>query len=277
MTDSAPASSLVLRFSFALSTDVADGRAKVDAFCEALERSTSIHFVPTAMDGYEALFDAIANDEVDICWAAPAVALRALAAGRIEPLALPVRHGFSSYDAALICRPDAPFERLRDLKSVRVGWVDKHSASGYLVMRAWLQEQGLEPWQAFAEERFLATHDAVTAAVLAGEVDVGATFVNLAPLGTTSPVSAGWRDAKVKILARTGPIAADLIAAVRAIPRSVVEILREALLDDGSEARQAACALLDAEDMVPSRNEYQELLQRLGPWLAKATMPPPPL
>jgi len=271
MTSSAPASSLVLRFSFALSTDVATNKAKVDAFCQALERVTSINIVATLLDDYESLLEAIAHDEVDICWAAPAVALRSLAAGRIDPLVLPVRHGFSSYDAALFCRPDAPYERPRDLLAARVGWVSRHSASGYLVMRAWLQEQGLNLSKTFAEERFLVTHDRVTAAVLAGEVDVGATFINLAPLGTTRSTMAGWRNKEVKVLARTGPIASDLLTTAKAIPRSVVDLLRNALLDPESEARKAACELLNAEELVASQNEYQELLQRLDPWLKPAT------
>ena len=170
-----------------------------------------------------------------------------------------MRGGQAAYHAALFTRHASPVETLADLRGRRAAWVDAESAAGYLLPRLKLRAEGLDPGTLFGKESFLGTHARVAVAVLAGDADVGATYLSLDPR-TQRPVSAGWLNAGAGIngaliLATVGPIPSDTIVfsrripageraeivdKVRALPASLPEVVGRLLGAEGFERASPA-------------------------------------
>jgi len=168
-----------LAVGIALTTDPERARGKLARFCRGLAEASGLTVHAHGMFHYHHLSTALDEGKLDLVWLPPLLALRATGKGSIVPIALPVRHGVSTYSTALFSRPDSSIRGIEDLKGVRAAWVDPHSASGYLVIRALLRSRGVDLAAAFAKNVFLGAHDAVVKVVLAGQADVGATFAYL--------------------------------------------------------------------------------------------------
>lgn len=264
-TDSSSEAGIPLRVGVILSppSPLAGGAASgvvsnpaVSQFCEALSQAMGVDVTAGVYPDYLALLDAMNDGHADLAWLPPVVALRSAAKGRTIPLALPIREGVSWFSAALFTREQSPINSLQELSNARVAWVDPQSASGYLVIRAWMRSQGFDLRQAFGEEFFLGSHDAVVEAVLRGAADVGATYAHLGE-DMKGVRSAGWGDAKVKVLALAGPIPADVFAASVRVPVPVIRFIRDVLVHKMTEPLRQACrALLNAEGFIAAESEH---------------------
>lgn len=229
---------------------------ELDRFCAALGAAVGCEAVAVEVGDYSDLLDALQAGDVDVSWLPPVVALRATSRGKTVPIALPVRGGSAFYSTALFTRPDSRIQSLADLTGVRAAWVDRHSAAGYLVIRASLRQRGIDLASAFASEVFLSSHAAVGKAVLEGSADVGATYVHLDPR-RSRPRRAGWGEAPVRMLATAGPIPGDVIAATIRMPVTKIRAVQRALVTPGSEEmRAAAAALFGAEGFMEVSSEH---------------------
>lgn len=236
---------------------------QLDDFCFALSVATGADVIAHGLTHYGELLDAMIARQVDLAWMPPVVALRATASGRTLPIALPVRNGTAYYSAALFTRTDSPLASPRDLAGASAAWVDRQSAAGYLVVRASLRMRGIDLDRAFGENTFYGSHDAVTRAVLEGSADVGATYVQLDPRRST-PLRAGWGDARVRMLATAGPIPSDVIAAAVTMPVSTIRMLQRALVSPPNEhLKRAAGALFSAEAFIEADSEHLEPLSAM--------------
>jgi phosphate/phosphite/phosphonate ABC transporter binding protein len=239
-----------------------DLEARLQAFCKALSGVLGVEVEPHAAADYPSLLDAMNLGRVDVAWLPPVLALRAASAGRALPIALPMRGGVSSFHSALFARAGTPLRRPADLHGVRAAWVDRNSASGYLVIRASLRAQGVEPTEAFATESFLGSHERVVQAVLSGEADVGATFMHHTE--GSGVWRAGWGEENVHVLARVGPIPADVVAAGIHMPVARIRQVQSALTEAGNpELAEAARALLEADSFVKAESAHLSPLEAL--------------
>ncbi len=256
-----------LAIGIALTTDPERSRGQLEELRRCLAKDLGEPVTAHGMWHYHHLLDALAAGELDIVWLPPMLALRATARGQCIPIALPVRHGVSSYFAALFTRPDSKIRTIEHVRTVTAAWVDRQSASGYLFIRALLASRGVALESVFSREMFLGTHDAVAGAVLDGEVDVGATFVYLDPLENGECArAAGWGDQDVHIICHAGPIPADVIAASPRLPADLRGRLQGALIgsQDGEVAR-AARQLMGADAFVsPVQQHFDALLEIVG-------------
>lgn len=236
---------------------------ELDRFCAALGAAAGCAVTAQELSDYSDLLDAMQAGDVDMAWLPPVVALRATSRGKTVPIALPVRGGSAFYSTALFTRPDSRIRSLTDLQGARAAWVDRHSAAGYLVIRASLRQRGIDPARTFSSETFLGTHAAVGKAVLEGEADVGASFVHLDPR-RSRPRRAGWGDAPVRMLATAGPIPSDVIAATIRTPVTKIRAIQRALVSPPSEEMQAAAAaLFGAEGFMEVSSEHLAPIQDL--------------
>jgi len=256
-------------------------RARLFAFCAALGRAIGAPAEPRDFDDYPSLLDAMGAGGLDLAWLPPIVAMRAAAGGRALPIALPVRRGVASFHSALFAPVGSAIQRPPDLAGARVAWVDRQSASGYLLIRAALRAQGVELEHAFAEEHFFGSHEAVVRAVLEGTADVGATYLHHDSAGS-GIWRAGWGDANVHIVARVGPIPSDVIAAGIHVPVSQMRAVQRALTEGvQGELVSAANVLMEADKFVPSESGHLKPLEDLLDFLEDAARPwhsilPPP-
>lgn len=256
-------------------------RARLYGFCTALAAATSLAAEPSDYDDYPGLLDAMAQGELDLAWLPPIVAMRAAAAGRALPIAIPMRRGVASFHSALFSNVGSKIQRPPDLAGARVAWVDRQSASGYLLIRAALRAQGVDLSQAFAEEHFFGSHEAAVRAVLEGSADVGATYLHHDATGQ-GIWRAGWGDARVHVVARVGPIPSDVIAGGLHVPAGELRAVQLALTDGGHpELVQAGARLMEADKFLPAESAHLRPLEDLLDFLEDAARPwqsilPPP-
>src|SRR5690606_3777649 len=233
------------------------------SFCAALADATGLPAVAHAASDYPDLLQALRAGQVDIAWLPPVVALRAASTGRALPIALPVRRGVSSFYSALFARSESPYRRPADLLGVRAAWVNAQSASGYLVIRAALRAQGVDLARAVAEEKFVGSHAAVVRAVLDDQADVGATFLHHDPAGG-GVWRAGWGNQEVSVIARVGPIPADVLAAGVHVPVARIRPVQEALTGNAHPRLVAAGSLLlEADGFVAAQSAHLAPLEKL--------------
>lgn len=252
-----------VRVGIAFTSHPSELRVRLEQFCSALGGAIGEPASGLGVWHYHRLLEALEMGDIDVAWLPPILAGLAVQRGRVLPIALPVRDGAASYSTALFAREDAPWRSPEELSGVRVAWVDRRSAAGYLVIRAHLRQRGVDLDKAFAADQFLGAHDAVSRAVLDGEADVGATFAHFDP-ATGAVLRGGWGDLRVRVLAHAGPIPSDVLA----IGTHVDEGLRAALLDalvrrPDAKVRAAAAALFAADSFLAPEPHHLGPLQAL--------------
>ncbi|MBI5531288.1 MAG: PhnD/SsuA/transferrin family substrate-binding protein [Deltaproteobacteria bacterium] len=231
-------------------------RPAVTDFCAALSSIMGVEVSAGAFPDYLALLEAMNEGQADLAWLPPVVALRSASQGSTIPLALPIRGGTAWFSAALFTRGDSAITDLQYLRGARVAWVDPQSASGYLVIRAWLRSQGLELKDVFSQEHFLGSHESVVEAVMRGDADVGATYAHLGE-DMQWVRSAGWGANPVRVLALAGPIPSDVVAASVRLPVPVIRYIRDILVRHMTPDLRRACAsLLQAEGFIAAESEH---------------------
>jgi ABC-type phosphate/phosphonate transport system substrate-binding protein len=248
-------------------------RAQLDELCAALSSETRIQIIGVGVWYYHRLVEALDLGHVDVAWLPPILAAQAQIRGAARPIALPIRGGVTSYSTALFARENGRIRAVTDLVGVRAAWVDRQSASGYLLIRAHLRALGVDLERAFSTDRFTGSHEEVAAAVLDGSADVGASFVHLDPTDDR-PIRAAWGDARVRLVALAGPIPGDVIAASTRLDAGRLERMRRALVES-QRVREAAQSLLGAEGFVAPRPGHLDAVAALLPRLDEHAIPRP--
>lgn len=217
----------------------------------------------------EALSSALASGNVDLGWMQPFALVDAQKKGSVVPLVKAVRHGLPFYRGVLFTRADRKVEGgAKGLAGLKVAWVAKGSAAGYLFPRAGLVRAGLVPKKLFKSEEFVGDHLAVCRAVLEGKVDVGATFADDRPNGEAMLIdgckqSLGEDAAKeLKIITTSAPIPNDVIAARPGLDPEEASRVKKAFLGLKADAegltimavfRAEGFAEVGEEDFAPVR------------------------
>jgi phosphonate transport system substrate-binding protein len=183
---------------------------------------------------YMELSDALALGRVDVAWATPVAYARATLFGKPAALAQAVRRGQTHYLSVLFTRKDGPVKALGDARGMRMAWVEKGSATGYVVPRAMLMAVFINPEMHFTEQLYFPDHALVCKAVRDGKADVGATFMDPRPAGEAQVVD-GCREAlgeadDFAVLRASEPVPNDVVAAREGLDGAVAESFRAALL-----------------------------------------------
>jgi phosphonate transport system substrate-binding protein len=264
-----------LRFGIAPAVWDTTTEARLSAFCAALASATGLVVTPFATGDYRGILDAIERGEVDAAWLPPVAALRGTAHGALIPLALPLRQGVSTFSAVLFTKRADRFRELADVHDATVAWVDRHSAAGYVVVRAHLALAGIDLRTAFTFEQFCGSHPKVVQAVVSGTADLGATYASFDDEGRL--VSSSWLSAGhstgLHVVAAAGPIPADVIAMSMRTPVAHGRLLQRALLSEGpgSPLGRAARTLFQADGFEIPRPEHLRPLARLLDGLGEGT------
>lgn len=247
----------------AFASNPSELRAQLDRFCSALGAALNVPAAGLGVWHYHRLLEALEAGDIDVAWLPPILAGLAVARGRVLPIATPVRDGAAFYSTALIARADSPYRTAADLKRVRVAWVDRRSAAGYLVIRAHLRSIGIDLEKAFGADQFLGAHDAVARAVNDREADVGASYVHFDPV-TGGVLRSGWRDFDMRVLAHAGPIPSDMLAIGTHVPEDLRAAIQSVLVRGADpELRAAASALFTAEGFLAMEPAHLAPLQAL--------------
>jgi len=145
-------------------------------FTSVLGRAVSMDVAIFDATNYADLAVAVEGGEVDVAWLPPIPLIRVKQRSAVVPLVAHHRDGKPEFHSALIVAAASRFSTLEDLRGSRVAWVDRDSASGYVMPRVALAQQGSDPATFFASETFCHSHESVVRAIADGDVDVGATY-----------------------------------------------------------------------------------------------------
>jgi phosphate/phosphite/phosphonate ABC transporter binding protein len=234
-----------------------------DALGAVLKGPCTIH---RAAD-YRALVAALNQRLVHFAWLPPLVAARAVRAASIVPVGVIGRSGATSYMTGLLARKGGTVKTVADLKRLRVAWVDRDSASGYVVIRAALSRQGVSLTDAFSEEVFLRSHAAVARAVQEGRVDVGATCFNFVPgsmqIARGYAGEAGLPLEEVHMITHAGPIPSDIFAAQAGVAAAAIARITEELFTDDAPLSSLGRALMHADAFARPTPAHVEMLRVL--------------
>lgn len=229
-----------------------------------LEQRNGLRVSASFGTDYRSLVEDLVAGRLDSAWLAPLSLLRA--ERQVRPVLVLQRAGQCTYHGALVARRDSGFVGVRDLAGKRVGWVDEDSAAGCVLTRALISEQYRDIDTFLGSQQMLGSHRAVVEAVLVGQVDVGATFMNFGRDGTV--VQSGWQEflgeraQEVGPIAITGSIPGDVIAVRQKLPRedtaALVSALRELAAD--AEGKLLFANVFGAEAVVDPRPNEHDLL-----------------
>ena len=114
---------------------------------------------------YRVLASSLEQGRIDVAWVPPVGAARLVTSGVVRELALTMRNGQSTYLTGLFALRSSKIETPADLRGVRAAWVDRESASGYIVIRAALRAAGVSLVQAFSEEHFVRSHSEIASVI----------------------------------------------------------------------------------------------------------------
>ena len=253
-------------------------RGFLDALSDALGETVEPHH---AAD-YRGLAAALDQGVAHMGWIPPVAAARALRNGTTSASVVAVRNGTTTYSTALIALAKSGIETVADLRGVRAAWVDRESASGYVVIRAHLRAMGVSPPSAFSEDKFCRSHGDVARALAEGTADVGATFFSFQS-GTREIARAGWRDGgladeDVHVVAHAGPIPSDVFVVHQSLPLALRKLAEASMVDARPAlAHQLAKDLLHADSFLRATAEHVAMLEDLRAMVETplASWPPP--
>lgn len=272
------------RLRFGVIPDSDQGYVAADRFAAALSSVLGVPVEVNRAIDYRVLLASLEQGRIELAWVPPLAAARAIRVGSVNEIAVTMRNGASSYHTGLITLKSGRIKTVADLDGHRAAWVDRESASGYLVIRAALREQGVSLVRAFRDEVFVRSHAEVARAVAEGRVDVGATCFNFVS-GTVEIARSGFkdhggvRDDAIHLVAQAGPIPSDVVAAHRSVPSRWLSAIQSALVDARPAAvHEAAKALVHADGFVRPTQEHREMLATLLAVVERpggSVMPPP--
>jgi len=207
-----------------------------------LSARTGLSITPRMALSYVELERMVRSGQAHLAWLPPLVYLRLEREGLVAHLVKSARAGHASFHSAIIVRADSPVRSLEMLRGARAAWVDRWSASGFVIPRAMLAAKGFAPPVLFREERFYGSHEAVVGAVLSGRANVGGTYAQLTEKGRL--LRGAWSsiagtEGGIRVLMTVGSIPGDVVAAHVSLDREEREALTEALMAIPKDAATA--------------------------------------
>jgi phosphate/phosphite/phosphonate ABC transporter binding protein len=200
-------------------------------FTRALGDHAGIYLVERNVSSYEELEREIVLGGIDLAWLPPMVFARLQRDGVAVALATRLRRP-RDYWSVLVTARSSGLETLDQLQNKRIAWVDRLSASGYVVPRVALLARGFDPQRTFSKEFFAGSHNEAVRAVFERRADVAATFAypdsDGAMRGAWSDIGVANED--VRVVATLGDVPPDLIGARTSVAPETREALTAALL-----------------------------------------------
>lgn len=182
---------------------------------------------------YDHVGELLASGGVDFAELSPYVYVRTKEKTKLKPLAMAIADGSDTAASYIVVKRDSPLKRIEDLKGRTFGYVDRASATGYLLPRKYLREHGIDPEKDFEQTHVLGNHEAVLQAVLDGKVAAGGTyqgaFVAMRRKGV-DPLS-------FRVIGKTARSPRDLYVARHDLPQAVCEAISRLLLEVSTQTQ----------------------------------------
>ncbi|MDZ4677537.1 MAG: phosphate/phosphite/phosphonate ABC transporter substrate-binding protein [Oligoflexia bacterium] len=234
-------------------------------------KKTGIKIKTYVASDYTALIESMKGGTVQFGWLASFGFVLAEKHAGAKVLLKSVRHGKPYFYSAIITRSDKPFRKIEDLKGKNIAWVDPASASGYIVPKASLLNDGIDADKFFKKQVFAGGHDSVVLGVIMGSVDAGATFTN-EPEGLTGSwtmltnAKPEYKE-KIRTVYVSQPIPNDTFATTdnfnKAHPEVVAKVMEAVKsLETTEEGKKALKDLYRIDSLIEAKSEDFEPLRK---------------
>jgi len=228
-----------LVFGYAAPETTEEARRSMTEFAMLVGARAGVDIAVSPLASYHRVTQLIHKGKLDLAWVSPIPYIALVRSETVVPLVSPYRGG-TNYHGAIITSARSNIDGLKGLAGKTAAWVDRYSATGFVVPRVELAKAGLDVKTAFKAQRFWGSHEAVARAVAGGAADFGATYVRLAP--NHAVVGGPWSgvvglEESLRIFATFGEIPPDVIAAATSLHPDVRERVRKAFLSIAHDAR----------------------------------------
>lgn len=238
-------------------------------FALVVGEAAKLHLEPDFSADYQELLEKLARSEVHLAWTPPLVHAKATEAGAYLA-AVSERDGSYTYRSAILVATGSDYQRARDLRGVRLAWVDPHSAAGHTFPRLELLLAGLDAKRDFVSERFYGSVSLAAQAVVDGEADACACHVrggagnDRASAQHDVRTVLGALASRLRVVHVTDSIPPDGMVIAGGVDAHTRDVLRETLLalNLSSRGRKALKELLGADSLVPATDQLLSLMQR---------------
>ena len=252
----------VLSFGYVAPNATAHARLDMATFWIEVGLASGFEIMVTEHASYEALTRAFIGGEIDFAWLPPIPFVALERRKGAVPLVTHHRDGSSHFHSVIVAHRAAGMKTPADLVGKRAAWVDKYSASGYVLPRIELAKLGIDPKTAFSTERFYHSHSATVRAVLERRADFAGTWIGRDAAGAI--VRAPWQDMvggeAVRIIQTFGIVPSDTIAARPTLAVGDAEKVRKALIATAKTLPDLVRDLFGVDDFRPWTSEGYELL-----------------
>jgi phosphonate transport system substrate-binding protein len=167
-------------WSFVPSGEMERVAAGAEAVAAMLHEKTGIYFETNVATEYAGVIQALSADPPKVHISSLATFAYILAADRgvAEAALVSVRFGSPTYNGQFIANRDSGIRAIADLKGRTFARPDPLSTSGWVIPMLTMRAAGLNPEKDLAEIIDAGSHDSVVAAVYAGDVEAGSTYVD---------------------------------------------------------------------------------------------------
>ena len=242
---------------FVPSLDSQEVLASGDAIAQMLEKETGLVIKPNVGTDFAAVREAMGAGQAQIGWLNTFNYILASEKYGVEVGLVTQRYGATSYVGQINVGADTGITTLADLKGKVFCWVDPNSTSGYIVPRIFLQANGIDPDNDFAQTVEAGSHDQVIISVYNGDCDAGATFDD-----ARDNVEDDFPDVKEKVLvlATTPEIPNDSVSFVKDFPADMRQQIVDALLAyaQTDEGKDVLNTLYDIEGLQAADDTFYD-------------------
>jgi phosphonate transport system substrate-binding protein len=242
---------------FVPSLDSQEVLASGDAIAEMIKEETGLVVKPNVGTDFAAVREAMGAGQADIGWLNTFNYILASEKYEVEVGLVTQRYGGTSYLGQINVGADTGITTLEDLKGKVFCWVDPNSTSGYIIPRIFLQANGIDPDNDFAQTVEAGSHDQVIISVYNGDCDAGASFDD-----ARDNVEDDFPDVKEKVLvlATTAEIPNDSVSFVKDFPADMRQKIVDALLAyaQTDEGKDVLNTLYDIEGLQAADDTFYD-------------------
>ena len=242
---------------FVPSLDSQEVLASGDAIATMLQEETGLVVEPNVGTDFAAVREAMGAGQAHVGWLNTFNYILASEKYEVEVGLVTQRYGATSYLGQINVGADTGITTIEDLKGKVMCWVDPNSTSGYIIPRIFLQANGVDPDNDFAQTVEAGSHDQVIVAVYNGDCDAGATFDD-----ARDNVEDDFPDVKEKVLvlATTAEIPNDSVSFIKDFPAEMRQQIIDALLAyaETDEGKDALNTLYDIEGLQTADDTFYD-------------------
>ncbi|MEZ7891958.1 MAG: phosphate/phosphite/phosphonate ABC transporter substrate-binding protein [Candidatus Wallbacteria bacterium] len=187
---------------------------------------------------YHGAINQLEHGETDIAWLTTASYAENSEKSNLIPMVRPMRNNSEYYRGMIITGRASGIKNLQELRGKKFLWVDRESASGFILPRALMSKNGLDPRTSFEESTYTGTHDRVVLNVFLKNFDAGACHENAVNI-----LEDKEKIEKISIISYTDPIINEPIVYKKGEIKKTAEAVKKALIE-----------------LDPSNNEHKKIL-----------------